>query len=129
MIFTKKQKRILIIEDNKEASSLLKDMLQADGYDIIQSYDGSKGVEMALQEIPDLIILDVMLPGKDGFSVCSNLKFKFNKTKNIPVIMLTARHEDISKDKGFIVGADIYMTKPFDPGEMLANVKKLINHG
>ena len=111
--------KILIIEDEIEIADLEKDYLELSGFEVSISNDGKKGLVMALTEDYDLIILDLMLPGIDGFEVCKTLREK----KNIPIIMVSAKKDDIDKIRGLGLGADDYMTKPFSPSELVARVK------
>ena len=110
---------ILVVDDEKPIVEILKVNLIKNGYRVIEAYDGNEAVSKALSEEPDLILLDVMLPGQDGFSVCK----KVRETSSVPIIMLTAKVEDIDKITGLSVGADDYMTKPFNPLELVARVK------
>ena len=111
--------KILIIEDESEIADLEKDYLELSGFQVAIANDGNKGLAMALSEDYDLIILDLMLPGMDGFDVCKTIREK----KNIPIIMVSAKKDDIDKIHGLGLGADDYMTKPFSPSELVARVK------
>ncbi len=111
--------KILIIEDEIEIADLEKDYLELSGFEVQIANDGTKGLSMALAEKFDLVILDLMLPGMDGFEVCKSLREK----KNIPIIMVSAKKDDIDKIRGLGLGADDYMTKPFSPSELVARVK------
>ena len=111
--------RILIIEDEVEIAELERDYLEGSGYEAELCHNGDKGCAMAVAEEFDLIILDVMLPGMDGFSICK----KIREYKNTPIILLSAKKDDVDKIKGLGLGADDYMTKPFSPGELVARVK------
>lgn len=111
--------RILIIEDEKEIADLEKDYLEISDFKVDIENDGDSGLERALAEEFDLIILDLMLPGMDGFEVCK----KIREQKNIPIIMVSAKKDDIDKIRGLGLGADDYMTKPFSPSELVARVK------
>ena len=110
--------RILIIEDEEAIAELEKDYLEMSGFETTIETNGSKGLERALNEDYALVILDLMLPGLDGFSVCKELREK----KNTPIIMVSAKKDDIDKIRGLGLGADDYMTKPFSPSEMVARV-------
>jgi len=110
---------ILIIEDEKPISDIIKFNLQKEGFDILTSYDGKEGLELALSANPDLIILDIMLPGMNGFDVCKKLR----ETSNVPIIMATAKEEEVDKILGLEFGADDYITKPFSVRELTARVK------
>lgn len=112
-------KRILIIEDEKSIAELEKDYMVKDGYKVDIENSGDSGLDKALTEDYDLIILDLMLPVRDGFQICEEIR----KRKDIPVIMVSAKKEDIDKIRGLGLGADDYITKPFSPGELMARVK------
>ncbi len=111
--------RILIIEDETAIAELEKDYLELSGFEVELEEDGSRGLTRALDEDFDLLILDLMLPGLDGFEICR----RFREVKNTPIIMISAKKEDIDKIRGLGLGADDYMTKPFSPSEMVARVK------
>lgn len=119
-------KKILIIDDETGLVEMLKMRLEANGYEVISAYDGQEGLEKAKSENPDLIILDLMLPKLDGYKVCRMLKFD-DKYKKIPIIMFSARTQDADKKMGMEVGADDYVTKPFEPKDLLDRIKKLLN--
>ncbi len=112
-------KKILIIEDDKEIAELERDYLEINDFKCEIASRGTTGLERALSENFDLIIIDIMLPGMDGFEVISELR----KKKQTPVIFLSAKNSDIDKIRGLGLGADDYMTKPFSPGELVARVK------
>jgi DNA-binding response OmpR family regulator len=112
-------KRILIIEDEKALASLLSDYLLADGLTVEARADGSSGLQAALSGGFDLVLLDIMLPGMDGFEVCRALRAK----SDVPVLILSARREDGDKIRGLGLGADDYIVKPFSPAELVARVK------
>jgi len=112
-------KKILIVDDEKPIVDILKFNLEKEGYKTIEAYDGEQAVEMALESKPDLIILDVMLPKMDGFSVCKKIRQKLT----CPIIMLTAKEEVVDKIIGLELGADDYMTKPFSIRELTARIK------
>lgn len=111
--------RILIIEDEVAIAELEKDYLELSGFEVEVEYTGDVGVDRALSEEFDLIILDLMLPNMDGFEICKRIR----EEKNIPIIMVSAKKEDIDKIRGLGLGADDYITKPFSPSEMVARVK------
>ena len=111
--------RILIIEDEEAIADLEKDYLELSGFEVKICNTGDEGLRTALREEFDLIVLDLMLPGLDGFEVCK----KIREEKNIPIIMVSAKKEDIDKIRGLGMGADDYMTKPFSPSELVARVK------
>ncbi|NLP16182.1 MAG: response regulator transcription factor [Clostridiales bacterium] len=112
-------KRILIIEDELAIAELEKDYLELSGFEVEVETCGDVGVDRALKEDFNLIILDLMLPGMDGFEICKRIR----QEKNIPVIMVTAKKDDIDKIRGLGMGADDYITKPFSPSELVARVK------
>jgi len=114
------KEKILIIEDEGDLVKGLKLNLAGEGYDVAWAYDGQEGIRKALEERPDLIILDIMLPKMDGLEVCREIR---QKNMNIPIIMLTAKGEEVDKVVGLEVGADDYITKPFSIRELLARVK------
>lgn len=111
--------RILIIEDETSIAELEKDYLELSGFEVELEENGNVGLSRALSEDFDLLILDLMLPGLDGFEICR----RFREVKNTPIIMISAKKEDIDKIRGLGLGADDYMTKPFSPSEMVARVK------
>ncbi len=118
-------KTILIIEDEKDLAELVAFNLDKEGYRTILAADGVMGLEKARDNSPDLILLDLMLPGMAGSEVCKNLKSS-EKTSGIPVIMLTAKGEEIDRVVGFEVGADDYVVKPFSTRELLLRVKAVL---
>jgi DNA-binding response OmpR family regulator len=111
-------KKILIIEDDESIAELEKDYLEINGYKIEIAHDGILGAKLALMEEFDLVLLDVMLPGKDGFKVCQEIR----AVKQIPILMVTAKKEDIYIIQGLGLGADDYILKPFNPSELVARV-------
>ena len=111
--------KILIVEDEISIAELERDYLELSGFEVEIETTGESGLEKALHEEFDLIILDLMLPGLDGFEVCKRVR----EEKNIPVIMVSAKKDDIDKIRGLGLGADDYMTKPFSPSELVARVK------
>ena len=113
------QQRILIIEDEKALASLLSDYLVADGFAVETRADGPSGLHAALSGSHDLVLLDLMLPGMDGFEVCRKLRAE----TDVPVLILSARREDGDKIRGLGLGADDYVVKPFSPAELVARVK------
>ena len=113
------KKKILVIEDEKAIADILVFNLQREGYDTLVAYDGTEGLRCALEEAPGLILLDVMLPGMDGFEVLGHIREKHDT----PIIMLTAREEETDKVLGLELGADDYITKPFSMRELMARVK------
>ena len=119
------RKKILIIEDEKDLVDAVTLRLEANGYEVIASYDGEDGLGKARKEKPDLIILDLMLPKMDGYKVCGLLKLN-EKYKKIPIIMFTARAQESDIKLGQEVGADAYVIKPFDSQVLLDKIKELI---
>ena len=111
--------RILIIEDEEAIADLEKDYLELSGFEVEVANDGVTGLDKALNEDHNLLILDLMLPGVDGFEICR----KVRDEKNTPIIMVSAKKDDIDKIRGLGLGADDYMTKPFSPSELVARVK------
>lgn len=111
--------KILIIEDEEAIADLEKDYLELSDFEVVIENSGDKGLSRALSEEFDLVILDLMLPGMDGFEVCRSIR----EEKNIPIIMVSAKKDDIDKIRGLGLGADDYMTKPFSPSELVARVK------
>jgi len=115
-------KRILIVEDDRAIAELERDYLEANDYEVEICEDGESGLKRALQEDFALILLDVMLPKEDGFQVCRNLR----ASKNVPIILVSAKREDMDKIRGLGLGANDYIVKPFNPSELIARVKSQI---
>ena len=115
--------KILIIEDEESIAELEKDYLELSGFEVEIAADGETGLKRALDEDFQLVILDLMLPGVDGFEICRQVREK----KNTPIIMVSAKKDDIDKIRGLGLGADDYMTKPFSPSELVARVKAHLN--
>ena len=113
------KKKILIVEDELEIAELEKDYLELSGFDVDIDGDGTSGMKKALEKDYSLIVLDLMLPGTDGFEICKRIR----EAKDVPVIMVSAKKDDIDKIRGLGLGADDYMTKPFSPSELVARVK------
>lgn len=113
-------KKVLIVEDEKNIVDILTFNLEREGYKTLAAYDGEEGLRLALEEDPDLILLDLMLPKLDGFAVCQAVR---EKNASTPIIMLTARESESDKVLGLETGADDYITKPFSMRELLARVK------
>ena len=118
-------KKILVIEDEKDLAELLVFNLEKEGFRMLCAYDGVTGLEKAQREEPDLIVLDLMLPGLMGTEVCKELR-KEPRTARIPVLMLTAKGEEIDRVVGFEVGADDYIVKPFSMRELLLRIRAII---
>jgi two-component system phosphate regulon response regulator PhoB len=117
--------RILIIEDEQDIADLIGFNLHRAGYEVLKAHDGIEGTETALRERPDLIVLDLMLPGRDGFAVFRELR-RDPRTVGIPVIMLTARAQTEDRIQGLEAGADDYLTKPFSPKELMLRVSAIL---
>ena len=115
--------KILIVEDEPNMVAGLRDNFEYEGYEVISAPDGVAGLERALNEAPDLVILDVMMPRMSGLDVCKQLK---SKRPSVPIIMLTARGQEVDKVVGLELGADDYVTKPFSIRELLARVKAVL---
>lgn len=114
--------KILIADDNKQITSILEEYSLSNGYVPIIAGDGAEAIEKFETHSPDIILLDVMMPIKDGFEVCRDIR----KTSNVPIIMITARDEDFEKIMGLEIGADDYIVKPFSPPEVMARVKAIM---
>ncbi|MFZ3382493.1 MAG: response regulator [Candidatus Methanoperedens sp.] len=123
--FSDSREKIMIVDDEMATLLPLKRSLEAQGYIVIEAYDGYQAIEKSKTERPELIVLDLMLPEIDGFEVCARLK-KDEITGKIPVIMLTARDEVSDKVEGLEMGADDYVTKPFNLGELKARIKNVL---
>ena len=122
------KKKILLVDDEKDLVYAVKLQLEADGYEVLIAYDGQEALDKARREKPDIIILDVMLPKLDGYKVCRMLKFD-EKYKKIPLIIFTARVQASDEKLSYAVGADAYVTKPFDSHVLLDQIKKLLEKG
>jgi two-component system alkaline phosphatase synthesis response regulator PhoP len=115
--------KILVVDDDKKTVDLVKLYLEKDGYQVLTAYDGLQALELVRQKQPDLMVLDLMLPGMDGLDVCRILRGEGNK---VPIIMLTAKTTEMDKLIGLDLGADDYVTKPFSPRELLARVRAVL---
>jgi len=113
-------KRVLVVEDEKTIVDILRFNLEKEGYEVTAAYDGEAGLDLAIHDNPDIVLLDVMLPKKDGFSICRLVR---ESGSTVPIIMLTAREEEADKVTGLELGADDYITKPFSMRELLARVR------
>ncbi len=114
--------KLLIVDDNKQITSILEEYAKKEGYNTLIALDGEKAIELFKKENPDILLLDVMMPKKDGFTVVREIR----KTSNVPIIMITARGEDFERIMGLEIGADDYIVKPFSPGEVMARVKAVM---
>ena len=119
------EKTILIVDDEAPIVDILRINLKKNGYKVLEAYDGEAAVKIALEEDPDLILLDVMLPKMDGFTVCRKLRERINT----PIVMITAREAEEDKVLGLAIGADDYITKPFSIKELLARVQANLRRG
>ena len=115
-------KKILVIDDETKIVEICSDYLQAAGFDILTAADGLQGLALARSQKPDLVVLDLMLPGMDGFDICRSLR----EESKVPIIMLTARIEETDKLAGLELGADDYITKPFSPRELVMRVRTVL---
>ncbi len=118
-------KKILVIEDDPATLRLIDYSLKQEGYQVITAPNGLDGIRKALGELPDLVILDVMLPGLDGFEICYRLRSE-PATAKLPILMFSAKAQEIDKETGMKVGADAYLTKPSAPAEIVSHVAKLL---
>ena len=119
-----KQKKILVVDDERHIVRLVQVNLERQGYQVVSAFDGREALKKVESERPDLIVLDVMMPHMDGFEVLKRLKSE-DKTKDIPVVMLTAKAQDADVFRGWASGVDCYLTKPFNPIELLTFVKRI----
>ncbi len=119
------KKKILVVDDEKHLLQTVQIRLEASGFEVVTAADGIEGYDKARQIKPDLILLDLMLPKLDGYKVCRMLKFD-QKYKSIPIILLTARAQDADKEMSKEVGADAYMTKPYDAKVLMEKINELI---
>src|SRR5665647_2707993 len=118
----KMKTNILVIDDDVNICELIRLYIEKEGYSAIVAYDGVKGLDAFRKNAPSLVLLDIMLPGMDGWQVCREVR----KVSNIPIIMLTAKGETFDKVLGLELGADDYLVKPFDPKELVARIKAII---
>lgn len=118
-MLNKDQKTILIVDDEEHIVDILAHNLKKEGYNTLEANDGLTAVEIALNQKPDLILLDIMIPKMDGLAVCKRIRH----TLNVPILMLTAKDEEIDKILGLELGADDYITKPFSLRELMARIK------
>ena len=120
-----KTSRILIIEDDEDTNDLIRFVLEDSGFEAISAFDGESGCDLAQEETPDAIVLDLMLPRIDGIEVCRRLSSN-DKTRSIPVIILTAKRELSTKLSSFVAGAKRFMTKPFESEELISEINRTI---
>jgi two-component system, OmpR family, response regulator ResD len=113
---------VLIADDNKQIADVLSEYIKKEGYEPVVAYDGNEAVRKFREYAPEMILLDVMMPLKDGFEVCREIR----KTSEVPIIMITARGEDFEKIMGLDIGADDYIVKPFSPGEVMARMRAIL---
>jgi len=117
--------KILVVDDEKKLAGLVKAYLEKEGYQVVVAYDGETALELFRQESPDLVVLDILLPGLDGLEFCRRVRLD----SRAPIIMLSARAEELDKVVGLEVGADDYVTKPFSPRELVARVRAVLRRG
>jgi len=122
------KEKILIVEDDKDILKMVEYNLKKEGFRTLSASDGEDAIDLANSEHPDIVLLDLMLPGVDGLEVCKTLKNE-PKTKTIPIIMLTAKAQEADKVVGLELGADDYVTKPFSPRELIARIKAVLRRG
>ena len=122
MRFIYMARKVVVVDDEKPIADILEFNLKKEGYDVFCAYDGNDAVDLIYEEEPDIVLLDIMLPGRDGMEVCREVRKKFE----MPIIMLTAKDSEIDKVLGLELGADDYMTKPFSPREVVARVKAIL---
>jgi len=118
--------RILIVDDSPTELALARSVLQQAGYQVRTATDGEQAIKLAAEETPDLVVLDVVMPRKNGFQVCRQLKMK-SGTKDVKVLILTSKNQETDRFWALKQGADLYMTKPFDARTLLTNVESLLN--
>lgn len=116
------QLSVLVVEDDRNTATLVATYLEKEGFTVLSANDGPGGLRLARSESPDLVILDLMLPGLDGLAICRTLR----ETSNVPILMLTAREEELDRVLGFSMGADDYVVKPFSPRELVERVKAIL---
>ena len=119
---TMKTYKILVVDDEVDIVDFIDDYLTGEGYEVIKAYDGVEALDKIRQDLPDLVVLDVMLPGLDGFEVCKQMRTE----STVPILMVTAKDTDVDKIVGLEIGADDYMLKPFNPRELVARVKAIL---
>ncbi len=117
--------KILVVDDAPEIGMLMEDILEPHGYEVDSAPDASAAMEKIRKSLPDLILLDIMMPGKDGYQFCAELKS--TAFQNIPVIMVTVKRDRSDVERGFKVGASDYITKPFDPDDLVVRIKNILD--
>lgn len=117
--------KLLVIEDDQVLAGLLQLMMEREGFIVASALDGAEGLKKAKEESPDLVILDIMMPGMDGYEVCRHLRAD-PQTAHLPILMLTARERPRDRNAGFEAGADDYLTKPFVLSELVSRIKSLL---
>lgn len=117
-----KDRKVLIIDDDKQISKILRDYFKFENFEVILAYDGKEGLKKVKNSEPDIVILDIMLPGMEGWDVCKRIR----QYSNIPIIMLSAKNTDTDKITGLELGADDYITKPFSPKEVIVRTKTIL---
>lgn len=120
--------KILVCDDERSIVRLIQVNLERQGWEVVTAYDGKEGLEKIRSEKPDICVLDVMMPYMDGFEVLKNLR-REPETQNLPVVMLTAKAQDKDVFEGYHFGADVYLTKPFNPMELVTFIKRIIAGG
>jgi CheY-like chemotaxis protein len=119
-------KRILVCDDDPVILRLLQVNLELEGYEVLLAHHGQKAIEMAVDEHPDLVILDIMMPRMDGYQTCQKIKSQ-HETRDIPIVFLSAKAQQSDIDKGKSFGVEAYLTKPFDPSDLIAVVERLVH--
>jgi DNA-binding response OmpR family regulator len=120
------KKKVMIVDDEVHIVELVKVVLEDTNYEILEAYDGQEALDKIIAEKPDLVLLDIMIPRLDGYEVCMRLKAD-DTTKSIPIVMLTAKGQEVDKVKGYQSGADSYMTKPFSPLRLLTELEERLS--
>jgi DNA-binding response OmpR family regulator len=121
-------RKVLVVEDDADIAQLLRITLESEHFEVRTAGDGTAGYEVAVRDLPDLIILDVMLPGLDGFELCRRFRQE-TRTAQVPILMLSARTDEVDKVLGLELGADDYLAKPFSPRELAARVRAILRRG
>ena len=119
---TMKTYKILVVDDEVDIVDFIDGYLTGEGYEVVKAYDGVEALDKMRQDLPDLVVLDVMLPGLDGFEVCKQMRTE----STVPILMVTAKDTDVDKIVGLEIGADDYMPKPFNPRELVARIKAIL---